>query len=343
MSVFEFEDIVETLGVDREALKQRQLPLGAFWHQGSWKIWVPHEVGKYMLLAGGEPVHFTYLSDAGAASEEDLHFQLLEFAYQKFTRPRTWSFVTSIQDDIHLLAVQASKLSYFASKQAEIDSSLLASYARSEIEGLLVTARSAIDLTYEAFCSFWTQEVTLLDEAMQSRKLQNKLPKKISKFLRLDAQEAPHIDGICEKYVLAPRAVAAILARRPFLLELRTARDRIVHGRGDPDLIFATERGFAVPAHAKLCATFNWRPFQRYNEHLFSLKPWVGYVVHETIATCTDILMACGAGIELGPNLFPNHNVFVRDPANPALDDLLQSVSADASIAQSAAFWCNNP
>ncbi|CRL14970.1 hypothetical protein [Phaeobacter italicus] len=279
-----------------------------------------------------------YLTRSSLASEEDLYLSFLNFVCQRLSFPETNSFVHAVEDDFHLLAVHAAKLEHFFLNRERIDSTLVSSFVRSEVEALLATARSVFDLSQEIVARIWNDRIRLNDEEADSNKNRNKLPASFRKVV-LENNRVRTADRISEKYSLSSRMAEVYEKHSNFFCTLRRSRDLIVHGTKSAGHVFVTERGFAVRKSEQPFDDFNWQDFHAYNENLVSLKPWLAHVILETIEACSELVESLQSAAHFGGDLFPGYEVRLRDPANKAIVELLNAASEDLSVSKAAAFW----
>jgi hypothetical protein len=227
-----------------------------------------------------------------------------------------------------LLATSAAKLEHFHETGDSIDRSLIGSFVRSEIEYVLIVARSVFDLLQEVVAGFWNRHVKLLDEQQDRLKRQNTLPTGYARVVFTSGQ-ARSAEQIADKFGL-PLVVAAAYAKHAkTFADLRASRDHIIHGSSSAGTIFVTEKGFAVDPKSKLYAEFPWSEAHRYNENIVSVMPWIAHVILQTIEACTEIVGAFGAEIQCPGELAPGYRVLLRDPSNPALGRLLEAARGE--------------
>ncbi|WP_050686914.1 hypothetical protein [Phaeobacter italicus] len=308
------------------------------WENEKWTLWLPGDGGGLIKMHPVGASNCAYLTRSSLASEEDLYLSFLNFVCQRLSFPETNSFVHAVEDDFHLLAVHAAKLEHFFLNRERIDSTLVSSFVRSEVEALLATARSVFDLSQEIVARIWNDRIRLNDEEADSNKNRNKLPASFRKVV-LENNRVRTADRISEKYSLSSRMAEVYEKHSNFFCTLRRSRDLIVHGTKSAGHVFVTERGFAVRKSEQPFDDFNWQDFHAYNENLVSLKPWLAHVILETIEACSELVESLQSAAHFGGDLFPGYEVRLRDPANKAIVELLNAASEDLSVSKAAAFW----
>ncbi|WLA83218.1 hypothetical protein [Bradyrhizobium elkanii] len=312
--------------LDVSALGGRTLRMLPVWDGESWAHWFTGPDGRLMPFRPVDAAHSLYLTKVKSADASDVWIPLIDFVWQRLSYPDLVGFTHALEDDFHLLATSAAKLEHFYAARDTIDRGLIESFVRSEVEYILIVARSVFDLLQEVIAGFWNRHVKLLDERDDALKRQNNLPPGFARVVF--ASEVPRTaEQIAGKYAL-PATVADMYAKHAALFaSLRTSRDHIIHGSSSTGTIFVTEKGFAVSPESKLYADFPWTDAHRFNESIVSLMPWIARVVLQTIEACTEIVGALGSEIRCPNELAPGYRVLLRDPANPALLRLLEAAT----------------
>jgi hypothetical protein len=197
-------------------------------------------------------------------------------------------------------------------------------FASTELEYIVILARTTFDLLQEMMAKIWDQRVRLNDPTAEAIRKRRKLRDKFSD-LCLEEKRRPRTAAEIETRFALPRAMAEQYAvAGDFFFELRNVRDGIVHSGKDFDLIFETERGFCVSPRTPPFSAFNWQSQYTYNENLVSVLPWLSNIILRTIGTCTGLMNAFASLIPLPEQLAPGYRVFVRGPNNEALIEVLE-------------------
>lgn len=291
------------------------------WDGERWNLWTDMPDGQFMKLAIVETARSNYLATS-PANEHDLHIPFVEFMWQQASWPEVSKQILAICDDFHQLATIAAKLDHFFEARQSIGSTLLDSFVKSEIEQLVVVARSIFDLLHEVISHFWNDRVALIDPVMESLRKQNKTPETFRKLV-LDGGRPRSAEDISNKYALPLDVSRMYVKHTPFFLPLRNMRDGIVHQGKSVDTIFVTDKGFCVDPKSRYFSNFAWKSEHYFNENIASLRPWTGHIISQTIDACSEIMFSLAAAIPFPPPIAPGHHIFIRNPSNKALIDLL--------------------
>lgn len=318
-----FESLVDLPHIDSAQLGGRTVFLVPVWDGEAWKTWVPVENGKLLKVSIVDVARSHYLAKA-AVHEEDNYIPFLEFLLQHMSWPAVVREVSGIAQDIHLMATSAAKLEHFHAAREIIGPELIATFVNSEVEHLLVVARSTFDLLQAALAHFWKDHIRLVDPGMEKNRRQRSMPPEFSKVV-LNGEVLRPAEQIAERYSV-PTVVADMYAKHgPFFQSLRTTRDHVVHLGKTPDSVYATERGFCVNPRAPYFRDFPWTEEHYYNENIVTLVPWVARLVGQTLEACSDIILSLNGQIRFPPAIAPDLHLFLRDPANPALMRLVEA------------------
>lgn len=330
----QFSQLTDLPHIDGKRLEGRTVILVPVWDGSAWTTWGPVDQGKLLKLTIIDVARSHYLAKA-AAREEDVFIPFLEFLWQHMSWPAVAREVSGLAQDIHLMATSAAKLEHYYKARDIIGPDLITTFVNSEIEHLLVVARSTFDLLQAALAHFWNDHVRLLDDTKEKNRRQRPMPPTFSKVV-LEREILRTAEQIAERYSV-PVATAAMYAKHgPFFQSLRAARDNIVHLGKTPDSVYATERGFCVNPKAPYFRDFPWTKEQHYNDNIVTLIPWVARLVGQTLEACSDIILSLNGQIAFPPPIAPDYRLFLRDPANPALMRLV-------SAAQGPNNWWHEP
>ena len=204
-------------------------------------------------------------------------------------------------------------------------------FAATELEYFLILARTVFDSLQEMVRTIW-KTVKLIDPVLEERhRRASSLPKSFADVLVRDnkLQSAAEIE---ERFVLPAPLAQQYAAIAPFFLDLRKARDRVVHGGSNLGLVFKTERGFCVnPKHPPFSSFDRWRSEHYYNENIASILPWVGHIVIRTVDACSVLMSTFASVIQLPPEIAPGYHIYVRGPHTDAIVEALRIYRAEAS------------
>jgi hypothetical protein len=255
-------------------------------------------------------------------AEHDVRIEFVEFMWQRASWPEVSRLIVGICDDFHLLATCAAKMEHFHQTCKSIDQSLISSFIQTELEYLIVVARSVFDLLQEIIAHFWNNRVRLSDSSAEVTRRKHRLPTEFSKVALHN--EIPRTAAeITDRYAIPPVTAEAYAKHAPFFVSLRASRNGIIHGGSSVDMIFATEKGFCVNPESKHYCSYPWKQEHYYNPNIVSLRPWTARVVFQTIEACSEIMFSLASVIPFPEAIAPDYRVFIRDPSNEALLRLL--------------------
>jgi archaeosine-15-forming tRNA-guanine transglycosylase len=112
-----------------------------------------------------------------------------------------------------------------------------------ELEYVLVLARSVFDLQQELIASLWSRRVRVVDSVAEARRKGRALPPSFSRMVLRDKQRVRTSDEIVAVVGLSPQLAAAYARTGTFFCGLREARDGIVHSGKSFDMIFCNGPG----------------------------------------------------------------------------------------------------
>lgn len=214
-----FEKVADLPHIDSTQLRGRVIVLVPVWDGEAWRTWVPVGDGKLAKLSIVDVARSPYLAKT-AAHEEDIYVPFLEFLWQHMSWPAVAREVSGIKQDVHLMATSAAKLEHFHAARDIIGQELITTFVNSEVEHLLVVARSTFDLLQAALAHFWKNHVRLVDPKMENIRRQRPMPPEFSKVV-LNGDILRHAEQISERYSL-PATTAAMYAKQlaPWLARL---------------------------------------------------------------------------------------------------------------------------
>jgi hypothetical protein len=292
------------------------------WDGTAWSMWIDAPPEQLMKVQIVDTARSNYLATV-PANKFDLHIPLGDFMWQRASWPQVTRLISGICDDFHHLATIAAKLEHFHDDRDNIDNNLISSFVQSEIEHLIIVARSIFDLLQETTAFFWNNCVVLADSAAEATRRRHKMPPTFAK-IAINNDLPRTAAEIADRYALPPGTSGMYAKHAPFFSSLRASRDGIIHGGSSVDAIFATEKGFCVDPRSRYYSDFLWKPEHYYNPNIVSLRPWIANIVLKTIEACSEIMFSLAGEIRFPSPIAPAHQVFIRDPANKALIRLLE-------------------
>jgi hypothetical protein len=86
-----------------------------------------------------------------------------------------------------------------------------------------------------------------------------------------------------------------------------------VHRGRSLEIVFVTERGFAVPADTEPFASFNiWKPETFMPNDLAPLRPAIAAAIHGTFSACNEFVKIVSETIGVPKAAVPEMHLFVR-------------------------------
>jgi hypothetical protein len=316
------EELRQIPHLNVEALGDRTVNLMSLWDGEQWHSWVP--VGeKIIKLQIVDVTEGDYLAKI-PAHESDLFIPFVDLMWQRASWPEIVPLITAICDDFRNMGTAIAKLKHVFTTSHLLPRGAARTFASTELEYLVILARTIFDLLQEMIAKIWDKRVRLMNPIAESIRKKRKLPSRFSTLCLKDEKRTVRTaEEIEERFGLPRKMAEQYEAGGSFFLELRRIRDGVVHSGNNFNPIFDTERGFCVNPKTPPFNTFNWQSQHRYNENLVSLPPWLSNMVLRTIGTCTGLMAAFASLIPLPEELTPGNRVFVRGPNNNALIEVL--------------------
>jgi hypothetical protein len=300
-----------------EHIGDRTVNLMPLWDGHEWHSWFPYE-GRLVKLQMHGLVQGEYLAKHSEASS-DLRIRVLEFAWQRASWPEAFPLWRHITDDIHNFATSVAKLEHFFAQRDAVGHGVCA-FVQTELEYLLVLARSVFDLLQELISRVWSRRIRLLDPAADSRRKAHPLPLTFSKVVLRRKQHLRSAEDIVADFGVVPSLAAAYASAAGLFATLRQVRDAIVHGGRAVDMIFVTEVGFCVHRDCPLFTGLEiWSDLKKDNENLVALLPLVAHIVSGTIGACDMIVDGLSRDVQFPPEIAPDYHVYLRGFHNEAL------------------------
>ncbi|MCF6148184.1 MAG: hypothetical protein E3K37_05950 [Candidatus Kuenenia sp.] len=148
----------------------------------------------------------------------------------------------------------------------------------------------------------------MLDENIEKREL----PETFSKAILFKG--IPRTKGeFSERFGLPEQLDAFYCRYTDFFMSLRTFRDNIAHRGSSVDTIFSTEKGFAVSSKTQPFSEYGvWTEEHQLPNNLCSLRPAIGYVIHQTLLACEDFSQTISTVIQFPEEVVPGKHLFMR-------------------------------
>jgi hypothetical protein len=296
--------------LDHENLRGRNLASLTFYVKGEWHFWIPTDAG--LIRMKGWPAEGFYFAKE-PESETDGYLHFLDFIAQLGNWPKVSRPLRGLMEDFFNLSASLKKFDILFEYSAK-DRSGVARLVVTELEYLFSLCRSIFDLLQEVIAAQW-EIVRLLDPTLKKRQL----PLTFSAII-LDSERIRTPEELVKRFLI-PSQLADFYARTgPYFQILRTFRDKFVHGGNSPDLVFVTERGFAMRASTQPFQSFNiWNNEHRLPNDLCSLRPALAYLVNETLRACEDYASTIQTVVQYPPQICPGFHFFMRGYFNDQL------------------------
>ncbi len=297
----------------------RIVQLMPLWEDGRWTMWIPGPHGDFIEMHPKELCSGHYLAKLPAV-ETDLHLPFMEFMWQRTSWRETLSSVSAIADDINNLATALAKIDVFWQNRVVLGSGIgLGEFVRTDVEYVLVVARSVLDHLHEVVRFLWGT-VRLHDPEAQRRKKRCELPQKLSKTV-LPGGELCKADEMSARYGLLPSLSEFYARLAPFVRDVRLMRDAVVHKGQSGRSIYVLENGFGISRDDRLYNSIShiWTEAHKFNEALVSLRPLLAHVVLNVLYACNAAMEAGARHVEFPTELAPGYHVFLRAEHGAAL------------------------
>lgn len=317
MKEVKLADLSEIPFLDLSKLEGRFVSTLNFYAEDGWIMWVPTSKGLRKFRV--ELVEGLYFAK-NPESKDDIYYYFLDFLVQRASFPSIEKSLSGLQDDFLNLGASLAKLDLFYRERESIGGGI-SRMVSTEVEYIFLVCRSVFDLLQEIISRLWNT-IDLVDEEVRKQPL----PETFSKVIKLLGENGETGDLI-SKYGL-PLSVAGFYARNSeFFISLREFRDNIAHRGSSVDIIFSTDRGFAVRDTLMPFVKYGvWTDEHKQNE-LCSLRPAIGYVIHETFVACEDFSRTIAAIIKFPPPIAPGLRLYMRSYFNDYLVKNVKAVS----------------
>jgi len=309
--------------INIENLHGRTIATLSFFADGEWHIWFPTERG--LIKIKGCPTEGCYFSKE-VEKPTDVYLEFLNFIAQRCAWPPVIRPFLGLQQDYFNLCATVRKFNILVEHSASLKTAT-ARLVATELEYLFSLSRSIFDLLQEIISAQW-QTVRLVDETIKKKQLPKTFSDVVinSGVLRTESE-------LIQRFHM-PQPLAAFYVRSgPFFEVLRTFRDRFVHGGTTPELVFVTEKGFAVQRSTMPFCTFNvWNKEHMLPNDLCSLRPVIGHIILETLRACEDYATTIQSIIQYPPPIAPNMHFFIRGYFNDSLAEC-------SSVVEQCLWW----
>lgn len=318
--------------IDHAAIGERSVYLLPFWDGQVWRLWMPQQDGTLRELNPRDAIQTDYVAKE-RASADDLPIHFVNFMWQVAAWPEVQGPLRAILEDFHNLATSVAKIDHFFECYSQIGFGGTL-FVATELEYMLIQCRSVFDQLQETISRLWSTRVRLSNEQLQKKK---RTPSNSFANVVFEGQRIRDAKEIAKKYQFPSTLSEAYVDVSAFFASIRTARDRVVHGSGDRQIVFYTERGWCVspsdPSFRSFSSADVWKDTHRFSRELVSLRPLLAHWVFGTISACGQMMDAFAKEILFPAPIAPGYTVFVRGLHGRAL------VGLDRVIEGGSPWW----
>lgn len=282
-----------------------------------WSMWIPTDKGLQKIK--GWPAEAFYFGDK-PESEHDIYLHFLDFLAQKACFQSISKPLRGLDDDFFNLSASVAKIDFLYEKREEIKQGISRMVA-TEIEYIFFVCRSVFDLLQEVISKLW-ETIQLVEEGAKKQSL----PDTFSKMTKPLGQDNNH-SLLVQKYGLPIQLSEFYVHYFLFFSSLRKFRGDVSHRGSSIEMIFSTEQGFAVREDQVPFSEYGvWTKEHKLNNSLCSLRPAIGYIIHETLAACETFSKTIESVIQFFRPIAPGLKLFMRGYFNRSLIDTVTTV-----------------
>jgi len=305
------DELVKLPYLDHSVWDDRLVPILPYLNEnGEWEHWWPVRDG--LVNIKGTPIESDYFAKC-PERDTDIYFWFVDFITKRAYFPDVVFFIDCIRNDLHNLGASLGKIDLFFRVRKETGSKVRR-YVSTETEYIFTVCRSLYDLLQEVISRLWNR-VQLLDKNVKKQKL----PQSFRKMV-LEDNKLMDPGRIQERYRLTKELADFYSQAGPFFRTLKDFRDGIVHHGKWFELIFVTDRGFAIPQDTQPFSSFGvWRDQDLLPNDLASFRPVLAHIVTSTLNACELFTRTMQGTIQFPPDIAPDHNLYIRGPHNGAL------------------------
>jgi hypothetical protein len=287
------------------------IPLLPFWDGASWHLWLPQNDGTLFEMKPIDARRVEYIAKTPAAPT-DFSMLFVDFMCQHANWPGVHPHYRAVLNDLHNLGTCVAKIDYFWSARDAIGHPAT-DFVLTELNYLLIVSRTLFDHLHEALSTIWHDHVLLVDAELQTRKKQRKLPKSFAAIVLEGKKVIRSAAQIADRFLLPPKLSEAYAEAGSFFSAVRDARDRIAHGLGQREIVYATPRGWCISPSDGFFAHFDiWNDSHRYNKSVVSLRPLIAHLVFRTAEISGMLVHAFAQDIRFPAPPAPGYQIFLR-------------------------------
>lgn len=284
----------------------------SFYVDGEWHSWIP--VGDKLQKMKGWPVEANYFGDC-RERDTDQRFPLLELLSQRTLTNDMHGRFRAIWNDFQMMAASLGKVQLFYESRDHTTLGIRR-FMQSEIEMLTNVCRSIFDLLQEIAAAHIAR-IHVPDSPPAKR-----LPSSFRAMV-FKSNARMSVTEIVTRYQI-PAEIAEWYCRHiDFFLDLRSIRDKFIHGGKTIEMIFSTDRGFAVSREDDpFYGLFDWPVSCESPNSLVPIRPVLCTVVRCTLDACDDFVKTLESSVQLPDMLAPKLSLWSRGINDHKLEEI---------------------
>lgn len=305
------EDLRAIPFINHDNIRGRVLRSLCFFSEDEWHFWLGMPGG--LVKVKGTPAESIYFGKK-PERQDDLYLHFIDFICQRAYWPEISKPIEGLIDDVFNIGASLAKIQILREHCKDHKISGVSRMVVTEMEYLFGVCRSMFDLLQEVASGLW-ETIQLQDKEISKKSM----PKAFSKILSENGSVRKGTD-ISLKYGL-PKVLSSFYEETaPFFLMLRKFRDNIFHRGSSFQIVFETERGFAVQQSLKPFSEFGiWKDECMLSNGLCPLRAALAHVVDSTLSACDSFTRCLEQIILFPPPLVPGFDTFLRGYSNQEL------------------------
>jgi hypothetical protein len=293
-----------------------------FFVDKQWHCWLPH--GDKLVKMSMWPVEANYFGDR-PERDTDQCFELLHMIAQRTLGAEMYRSFHAMWNDFQGLSASLAKMRLYHANR-DNDEYGIRRFVQSEIEYLTILCRSVFDLLQE-LVRLHVARIHVPDGPQPQE-----LPTSFRDVVHKNKQDLS-VDEIVARYDLLRPIAEWYVRHRAFFMQLRSIRDRIVHRGSTVEMVFSTNRGFAVSRdNDPFNGLYAWPSDCELPNGLVPIRPVLATMIKNTLSACDDFAATLSSSIAMPENLAPNLNLYSRginDREFGALEDSIAHLHWD--------------
>jgi hypothetical protein len=221
------EELQKVDYLDLSQLDGRTVKLMPLWDGTQWHMWMNTEAGVFKVDIV-DTIESDYIAKA-AAKETDMFIPFVHLMWQHLSWREVCPLIHAISDDFHNMGTSVAKMRHFFDYRRSMPPNSSIRFVRTELEYLVILARTIFDLLQEVISLVWKHHVMLFDQQAEGYRRRRALPETFSKLVFKEKERLKTSAEIEQQYGLPHRLAEQYGKVGPFFSQLRRARERVVH------------------------------------------------------------------------------------------------------------------